>query len=144
MDAVGHEPGRDDREQVCAVNSQVWRAVELLAARVQRRTLQGAAVLPAALMSAQGAHRLAVERRPEAETIADACRGGPHGDNDADFRGRRRLVVDVGGEAGRGEGARGCEAREAGPDDGDAERRVSQHDARPYIHISTAVHNVKM
>src|SRR5262249_58674214 len=109
MDAVGHEPGRDDREQVCAVNSQVWRAVELLAARVQRRALQGAAVLPAALMGAQRAHRLAVERRPEAETIEDACRVGPHVDATADLRELGGLLVDVDVEAGTAERDRGGE-----------------------------------
>jgi hypothetical protein len=144
MNPVGHEPGGDDREEVRAVNSQVGRAVEVFAARVQRRTLQGAAVLPAPLMRAHRAHRLAVECRAKAKTVEGARRVGPHVDAAADLRELGRLLVDVDVEAGPPERDRGGEPPEAGADDGDAERRDPRHDARPYIHISTAVHNVKM
>ena len=63
MDALRREARGDDREQVGAVNGQMRRAVELLAARVERRPLQRAAVLPAPLVGAERPHGLAVERR---------------------------------------------------------------------------------
>ncbi len=122
MDALGREARGDDREQVGAVHGQVRRAVELLAARVERRPLQRAAVLPAPLMGAERPHGLAVERRAEAEPIEDPRRVRPHVDAAADLGQLRRLLVDVDVEAGLAQRHGGREAADAGADDGDRER----------------------
>src|SRR2546425_4342582 len=102
VNAFGHETRGDDREQVGAMNGQMGRAVELLAARIERRALQRAAVLPAPLVSAAGPHRLAVERGAETQAIQDARRVRPHVDPAADFGQFGRLLVDVDVEAGPG------------------------------------------
>ena len=52
------------------MHRHVRRAVEFLAARVERRPLQCAAVLPAPLMRAERPHALAVEPRAKAEAAA--------------------------------------------------------------------------
>src|SRR5262245_28420562 len=72
-----HESGRDDREQIRAVHGQMRRAVELLAAGVEKRALQDAAILPPPLVRAKWTHGLTVERRAEAEPIQDARRVRP-------------------------------------------------------------------
>ena len=104
------------------------RTIELFAARVERRALQGAAVLPATLMSAEGPHRFFVERRAESQAIQDAGRVRPHVDSAADFGQLGRLLVDLDVEAGSVQGDRGGETAEAGADDGDSERRDARHD----------------
>ena len=128
MDALRREARGDDREQVGAVHGQVRRAVELLAARVERRPLQRAAVLPAPLVRAERPHRLAVERVAEAEPIENPRRVRPHVDAAADFGQLRRLLVDLNVEAGLVQGHGGGETADAGADDGDRERGDVRHD----------------
>src|SRR5262249_55997324 len=52
MDALRWKSRGDDSEQIGAVHGQVRRAIELLAARVERRPLHRAAILHAPLMGA--------------------------------------------------------------------------------------------
>src|ERR1041384_7095538 len=59
MDVLGRKPRGDHVQQIGAVDCDMRRAVELFALRIERRVLQGAAVIPAALMRARGANALA-------------------------------------------------------------------------------------
>src|SRR5712691_10300325 len=95
MDVLHREARGDDREQVGAVNRQMRRAVELLAAWVERRPLQRAAILPAPLEGADRPYRLAVERAAETEPIEDPHRVRPHVDAAADLGQLRRLFIDI-------------------------------------------------
>ena len=97
------------------------RAVELLTERVDRRPLQGAPILPAALMGEERAHPLAVEPVAEAEPAQDTHRVGPHVDAAADLRQLRRLLVDVDLEPGSMQRQGGSEAADAAADDRDPE-----------------------
>ncbi len=76
------------------------RAVERFAERVERRPLQGAAVLPAPLVGPGRAHRLAVEPVAEAEPVEDAGGVRAHVDAAADLGQLRRLFVDLDLEPG--------------------------------------------
>jgi len=129
VNAFGREARRDDREQVGAVNSQMGRAVEFLAPRIERRALQRAAVMPAPLMCAERPHCLAVEPLAEAESIQDAYRVRRHIDTAADLGELGRLLIDLDVEAGLAQRHRGGEAAEAGADDGDPVRRDPWHDS---------------
>jgi hypothetical protein len=80
MDPLGWKARSDDRKQVGAVNGHVWRAVQLLAQRIERRPLQGATVLPAALVGEARAHSLAIEPFGEAQPVQDADRVRRHVD----------------------------------------------------------------
>src|SRR6266849_1605946 len=122
VDARGREARGDDREQVGAEHGQVRRAVELYAARVERRPLQRAAILPAPLMGAGGPHGLTVERSAEAEPIEDPRRVRPHVNAAADLGQLRRLLVDIDVEAGLAQGEGGSQAADTGADNGDLER----------------------
>src|SRR5438094_1273336 len=66
MNALGRKYRRDDRQQVGAMNGDMRCAVELFTLRVERRALQGAAVIPAPLMCAARAHAFAQERLAQA------------------------------------------------------------------------------
>ena len=69
MDTLARKACGDDGQQVGTVERHVRRAVELFAARVERCLLQGAAVLPAALVRADRPHAFAVEPGAEAEPV---------------------------------------------------------------------------
>ena len=116
MDPLGRKPGGDDRQQIGAVDRQMRRAVKRLAHRVECRLLQGAAVVPAPLMGAARAHRLAVEPRPEAEPIEDARGIGAHVDAAADLGQPCRLLVDIDRKPGPAQRQRRAEAADPGPD----------------------------
>ena len=122
MDALGRKAGGDDRQQVGAVHRHVRRAVKLLAARIERRPLQGAAVLPAALVRADRPHALAVEPGAEAEPVQDPHRVRRHVDAAADLGQLRRLLVDIDLEPGLAQRHRGGEPADAAADDSDPER----------------------
>ena len=98
------------------------RAVELFAQRVERRALQGAAVLPAPLVRADRAHPLAVEPFGEAEPAQDARRVRAHVDAAADFGQLGRLLVDIDRETGPAQRQGGGEPADAGADHGNLER----------------------
>src|SRR5215471_1595860 len=96
-----HREGRgNDRQEVGAMNGHVRRAVELVAARIERRPLQGAAVPPAPLMGAERTHTLAVETWSEAEPAQDARCIRRHVDAAADLGQLGRLLVDIDFESG--------------------------------------------
>ena len=122
MDAPGREARRDDVEQVGAVEGHMRRAVELLAQRIERRTLQGAPVLPAPLVGDNRAHALAVEPCGEAQPAQDAHRIRAHVDAAADLGELGRLLVDVDLEPGSAQRQRGGEAADAAADHRDPER----------------------
>ena len=100
MHALGWEGRADDVEQVGTMQGHMRGAVKLFAERIERRALQGAAVLPAPLMRAGRAHALAVESRPEPEPAQDAGRIRRHVNAAAYLGQLGRLLVDVDLEAG--------------------------------------------
>ena len=122
MDALGRKAGSDDRQQIGAVDRHVRRAVELFAQRVERRPLQGAAVLPAALVRASGRTPSRSSPGAEAEAVQDAHRIRPHVDAAADLGQLRGLLVDIDVEAGPAQRHRGGEPADAAADNGDLER----------------------
>jgi hypothetical protein len=85
MESLGRKARSDDREQVGAVNGHVRRAVQLLAQRIERRPLQSAAVLPAALVSEARTHSLAIQPFGKAQPVQDANRVRRHIDAAADL-----------------------------------------------------------
>src|SRR5262245_55708974 len=143
VDARRREARGDDREQVRAVNGQVRRAVELFAERVERRPLQRAAVLPAALVSTDRPHGLAVERVAEAEPIENPRGVRPHVDATADLGELGGLLVDLDVEAGPMKRDGGGEAADPGPDDGDGARSAGHRCAARAIvgsHAANSYH----
>src|SRR5262249_3071068 len=100
MDASGRKPRGDDREQVGPVNREMRRTVELFTARVERRSLERPAILPAPLVGADRPHGLEVELLAEAEPVEDAHRVRRHVDAAADLGQLRSLLVDIDLEAG--------------------------------------------
>ena len=109
-------------KQIRAVHGQVRGAVQLLAARVEGRPLERAAVLPAALVGAGRPHGLAVEGLAEAQPVEDAGRVRPHVDAAADLGQRGCLLVDVDLEAGLAQRHGRRESADPGADDGDPAR----------------------
>src|SRR5215831_8044524 len=95
MNMLGRKTGRDDRQQVRAVNGDMGRAVELFAKRIERRSLQCAPVLPASLVGKEGADPLAVEPSNEAQPSQDAHCIRAHIDAAADLSKLGSLLVDV-------------------------------------------------
>ena len=97
MKALGGQARCDHRQEVGAVNGDVRRPVELFALRVERGPLQGASVLPAALVGAKRADALAVEPEAEAEAepAQDAHGVRAHINPAADLGQLRRLLVDI-------------------------------------------------
>src|SRR5712691_6765579 len=116
MDPLGGEARCDRRQKIGAVNGDVRRAIERFALRVERRLLQGAPVLPAALVGAERADALAVETWPEAEPPQHARRIRTHVDAAADLRQLGRLFVDLDGEPGLVQRHGGAEAAKAAAD----------------------------
>ncbi|HEX4366621.1 MAG TPA: hypothetical protein VH023_07315 [Rhodopila sp.] len=110
----------DHRQQIAPVDGDVGRPVELLAQRVERRLLQGAPVLPAALMRAQRAHAVAVEPGAEAQAAQDANRIRTHVDAAADLGQFRGLLEDLHRETGLAQRHGGAEAADPGADDTDS------------------------
>src|SRR5262249_4072574 len=86
------------------------------------RSLQRAAVLPAALVGADRSHGLAVEGLAEAQPVEDARGVRSHVDAAADLGQLGRLLVDVDVEAGLEQRDGRGEAADAGTDDRDLER----------------------
>ena len=110
--------GRDDRQQIGAMNGDVRRTVELFAQRIERRPLQGAPVLPASLVGEEWADPLAVEPRSEAQPAQDAHCIRAHVDAAADLSKLGSLLVDVDLEAGLAQRQRSGEAADAATDHG--------------------------
>src|ERR1700716_3534365 len=98
------------------------RAIELLALRVERRALQGAAVIPAPLMGATRPHSLAQEPLGESELEQNTRRVRAHVDAAADMGQRRRLLVNIDLEPGLSQRQRGGQAADAAADHRDAKR----------------------
>jgi hypothetical protein len=92
------------------------RAIELFAQWVERRPLQRAPVLPAALVGPDRAHALSVEPRGEAELAQDARCIRRHVDAAADLGKLGRLLVDVDIETGLAKRQCGGEAADAAAD----------------------------
>ena len=128
MDALRREGRGNDREQVGAVDGHVRRAVELLAQRIERRPLQGAPVLPAALVGPERAHALAVEPLGETEAAQHAGRIGRHVDPAADLGQLGRLLVNADIEPGLQQRHRGSQPADAAAD----HRYLEQIYARPH------------
>jgi len=122
MDALGRQPRGNHRQQIGAMDRDMRCAVEFLALRIERRALQGAAVVPAPLMCAAGAYPVAQQALAEAEPDQDARRVRPHVDAAADMGQGGRLFVDVDVEPGAAQRQRGGEPADAGADHGDAQR----------------------
>ena len=122
MDMLGRETRGDDRQQIGAVQGHVRRAVKFFAQRIERRTLQGATVLPAPLVRADRAHPLAVEPFGEPEPAQDARRVRAHVDAAADLGQFGRLLVDIDRETGPTQRQGGGQAADAGADHGNLER----------------------
>ena len=118
MHTVGREARSDDVEQVGAMQGHMRGAVELLAERVERGALQGAAVLPAPLVGAGRTHPLTVEPGPEPEPAQDAGRVRRHVDAAADLGQLGRLLVDVDLEPGLAQCHGGGQAADAAADHG--------------------------
>src|SRR5205823_1077360 len=78
MDALSRKSRRDDRQQIGAVNGNVRRAVKLFALWVERRTLQGAAIVPAPLMSAARTHAFVQQSLTQSKLQQDARRVRGH------------------------------------------------------------------
>jgi hypothetical protein len=113
--------------EITASKSARWivtlrRAVELLALRIERRALQGSAVVPTPLMRAAGAYPVAQQALAEAEPDQDARGVRPHVDAAADMGQGGRLFVDIDLEPGAAQRQRGGEPADAGADHGDAQR----------------------
>ncbi len=121
MHPLGRKARGDHRQQIGAVNGDVRRAVKCFALRVERRLLQGAPVLPAALVGPERADALAVETRPEAEPPQHARRIRTHVDAAADLRQLGRLFVDLDREPGLVQRHGGAEAAKAAADNRDVE-----------------------
>ena len=96
------------------------RTVELLAQRVERRSLKRAPVLPAALVRLARTHADAIERRSETKPVQDTHRIGRHVDAAADLGQLRGLFIDVHLEAGLPQCECGAEAADTSADDADA------------------------
>ena len=122
MDMLGWKAGGDHRQQVGAMDRDVRRAVKLFAGRVERRLLQGAAVLPAALVRADRLHALAVEPGAEAEPAQYPRRIRPHVDAAADLGQLGRLLVEIDIKPGLAQRHRGGQPADAAADDTDLER----------------------
>src|SRR5438876_9482389 len=95
MNPLGGETRGNHSQQIGAVDGDVRRAIKLFALRVERRPLQGAAILPAPLVGPERADALAVEPWPEAEAAQHAGRIRTHVDPPADLGQLRRLFVDL-------------------------------------------------
>ncbi len=102
-----------------AMHGQMRRAVDRLALRVEPGLLQGAPVVPAALVHPDRPHGLTVEPLAEPEPIEDARRVRPHVDAAADFGQLRRLLVDLDVEPGPPQRQRRGQPADPGADDGD-------------------------
>ena len=124
MEPLCRKARSDDREQVGAVNGHVRRAVQLLARRIERRPLQGAAVLPAALVGEARTHALAIQPFGKAQPVQDADRVRRHVDAAADLVQLGRLLVDIDLESGAKQRHRGREAADAAADNRDPEGRA--------------------
>ena len=122
MDGLGREARGDGRQQIGAVDRDVRRAVKLLTERIEPRPLQSPAVLPAPLMRADRAHRLAVEPGAEPQPIENARRIRPHIDAAADFGQFLRLLIDLDREAPLVQRHGRAEPANAGADHGDFKR----------------------
>jgi hypothetical protein len=122
MDMLGRETRGDDRQQIGAVQGHVRRAVKFFAQRVERRALQGTAVLPAALMGSGRAHRLAVEPFGEPEPAQYARRVRAHVDAAPDFGQFGRLLVDLDRETSASQRQGGGQAADSGANHGDLAR----------------------
>jgi hypothetical protein len=72
MNVLAGKSGRDHRQQVATVDRHVGRTVELLTQRVERCLLKCAPVLPAALVSLERTHAVAIERRSEVKPMQHA------------------------------------------------------------------------
>src|SRR4029077_3655144 len=100
MNVLGRKTGRDDRQQISAVNGDMRRTVELFAERIERRPLQCAPVLPASLMGEEGADALAIEPSSKAQTSQDAHCIRAHIDAAPDLSKLGSLLIDLDFEAG--------------------------------------------
>src|ERR1051326_817793 len=117
MDVLGRKPRGDHVQQIGAMDRDMRRAVEFFALRIERRTLQGAAVVPATLMRARGANALAQQPLAEAKADQHTGRVRPPIDAAADMGQRRRLLVKIRLEPGLAQRQRGGEAPNAATDD---------------------------
>ena len=134
MDPLRRERGGDHGQQIGAMDRDVRRAIKPLAKRVERRALQGAAILPTALMAADRMHTFAVEAFAQAQPIKDARGVRAHIDAAADFGQLRRLLVDIDFEPGLAQSDGGAEPADAAADHGDLAREPSSQ--RPLREIS--------
>src|SRR6516165_1541808 len=100
MNVLGRKTGRDDRQQVGAVNRDMRCTEELFAQRIKRRALQCAPILPASLVGEQGADTLAVEASSEAQTPQEAHCIWPHIDPAADLSQLGSLLINLDFKAG--------------------------------------------
>src|SRR3984893_10204591 len=140
VNPFGREARGDDRQQIGAMNGDVRRAAELLAQRIERRLLQGAPVLPAALVGEERAHALAVEALGEAQSAQDARRVRAHIDAAADLGEFGGLLVDIDLEAGLTQRQRRREPTDAAADHRDPEGCAVHRDLTAVIApVSAAV-----
>src|SRR3954447_2509310 len=104
------------------MDRDVRRAVKLFAGRVERRLLQGAAVLPAALVRADRLYALAVEPGAEAEPAQHPHRIRSHVDSAANLGQLGGLLVEIDIKPGLAQCHRGSQPADAAANDPDLER----------------------
>src|SRR5882757_8977935 len=103
----------------------VGRAERRLDLRPDRRALQGAAIVPASLVSGERPHAGAIEVRLEAEADQQARGVGADLDAGAYLADARRLLVDMDVEPGLQQVQGGRQATDAAADDGDLHATLS-------------------
>src|SRR5215470_5674988 len=119
MNALLRYGGTQELGEIAAVEVIVGRPEGRFDLGAERRALQGAAVVPAALVHGERPHTHFVHCRLESEANEQARGIGADLDAGADLADPRRLLVDLDVEAGLQEVQGGGEPAEAAADDGD-------------------------
>ncbi len=126
---VGQQVG-----EIGAVEVIVRRTEGLLDQSADGRALQGAAVVPAALVHGLRKDADPVHGRAQAEPMEQPRGVGADLDAGADLADARRLLVDLHVEAGLQQMQRGGEPADAAADDGHFHCRTCRHTASPSSH----------
>jgi hypothetical protein len=114
----GHGRPQEFR-QIAAMEMIVGRAEGRLDLRAERRALQRAAIIPAALVHGERSHADFVHRGLQSQPDQQARGVGADLDAGADLADGGRLLVDMDIETGLQQLQRGREATDASADDGD-------------------------